>query len=74
MQAVKAYYDDGKFIPLEPIKVAKGSQAIVTILDFPIRDGKARLSTAERLKDYNDDDYEFVEWDTGEPVGREVLT
>ncbi|MCL2572508.1 MAG: DUF104 domain-containing protein [Defluviitaleaceae bacterium] len=35
MQAVKAYYDDGKFVPLKPITIPKGSQAIVTILDFP---------------------------------------
>ena len=31
-----------------------------------------RLTTAERLKDY-DGDYKTDEWNTGEPVGREVL-
>ena len=31
-----------------------------------------RLTTAERLKDY-DGDYKPEEWDTGEPVGREVF-
>ena len=36
MQAYKAYYDEGKFIPLEPVRVPKNSLAIVTILDFPI--------------------------------------
>ena len=36
MQAIKAYYDEGKFIPFEPVRIPKGSHAIVTILDFPI--------------------------------------
>ena len=31
-----------------------------------------RLTTAERLAHYNGD-YKTEEWDTGEPVGREVL-
>lgn len=37
MQAVKsyrAYYDDGSFVPYEPVVIPKGSQAIITILDF----------------------------------------
>ena len=33
---------------------------------------RRRLTTAERLKNYNGD-YKTEEWDTGEPVGREVL-
>ncbi|MCL2378390.1 MAG: antitoxin family protein [Defluviitaleaceae bacterium] len=33
MQAIKAYYEEGKFIPVRPINIPKGSQAIVTILD-----------------------------------------
>jgi len=72
MQAVKAYYDEGKFIPFHPIKIPKGSHAIITILDFPIKGEPSHLTTAERLKDYNDD-YKTVEWDTGEPIGREVF-
>ena len=36
MQAVKAYYDNGKFVPMQPVVVPKGSYAIITILDFPI--------------------------------------
>ena len=36
MQAIKAYYDEGKFIPYEPVKIPRGSHVIVTILDFPI--------------------------------------
>jgi len=34
MQAVKAYYDDGKFIPLQPIRLPKGSSAVITISLF----------------------------------------
>jgi predicted DNA-binding antitoxin AbrB/MazE fold protein len=41
MQAVKAYYEDGKFIPYEPIAIPKGSPAIVAILDFAIVDAPA---------------------------------
>jgi len=39
MQAVKAYrayYNDGLFVPYEQVVIPKGSQAIVTIIDFPI--------------------------------------
>jgi len=36
MQAVKAYYNGDTFIPFKPIKIPKGSHAIITILDFPI--------------------------------------
>jgi len=37
MQAVKsyrAYYDDGLFIPYEPVTIPKGCQVIVTVPDF----------------------------------------
>jgi len=47
MQAVKAYYDEGKFVPLQPIQIPKGSQAIVTILDLPIIDNE--LSESENV-------------------------
>ena len=40
MQAYRAYFDEGKFIPFEPVKISKGSQAIVTVLDFPVDDTK----------------------------------
>jgi len=36
MQAVKAYYNEGAFIPFEPVAIPKGSHAIITILDFAI--------------------------------------
>jgi len=37
MQAIKSYrvyYDGGLFVPLESVSIPKGSQAVVTILDF----------------------------------------
>ena len=36
MQAVKAYFDEGKFVPFKPVAIPQGSHAIITILDFPI--------------------------------------
>ena len=36
MQAIKAYYDEGAFVPFESIEIPKGSHAIITILDFAI--------------------------------------
>ena len=41
MQAYRAYFDEGKFIPLEPVEIINGSQAIVTVLDFPIVGAKS---------------------------------
>ena len=41
MQAVKAYrayYDDGLFIPYEPVTIPKGCQVVVTVLDFLVED------------------------------------
>jgi len=31
MQAVKAYYNGDTFTPFEPVKIPKGSHAIITI-------------------------------------------
>ena len=53
MQAVKAYYEDGKFIPFQPVRVPKGSHAIITILDFPIIEVKhdgSRIEWLNRLE------------------------
>ena len=36
MQAYSAYYDGGKFIPTEPVKIPKGSKVVVTVIDFPV--------------------------------------
>jgi len=41
-------------------------------LPFQPRVKHRHLTTAERLKGYSSD-YKTKEWDTGEPVGREVL-
>jgi len=38
MQAVKAYYNGDTFTPFKPVKIPKGSHAIITILDFPINE------------------------------------
>ena len=36
MQACRAYYSDGRFIPFEPLDIPEGSKAIITVLDFPV--------------------------------------
>ena len=41
-------------------------------LPFQPKYKRRHLTTAERLKDYNGD-YRTEEWDTGEPIGREVF-
>jgi predicted DNA-binding antitoxin AbrB/MazE fold protein len=33
MQACKAYYENGRFVPLEILRIPEGSEAIVTVLD-----------------------------------------
>ena len=40
MQAYRAYFDEGKFIPYEPVTVPKGSQALVMIFDFLAKDAQ----------------------------------
>ena len=35
MQACRAYYNNGRFIPFESLEIPEGSQAIITVLDFP---------------------------------------
>jgi len=45
VQAYRAYFDDGKFIPFESVKIVKGSQVIVTVLDFPIEDVKSNKTS-----------------------------
>ena len=43
MQAVKAYYDEGKFIPIQPVRLPKGSSAVITIFDFPIAETESAV-------------------------------
>jgi predicted DNA-binding antitoxin AbrB/MazE fold protein len=45
MQACRAIYNSGRFVPLEPIVIPEGSQAIVTVLDFTIDDVKPIIDT-----------------------------
>ena len=33
MQACKAYYRNGQFVPVEALEIPEGSEAIVTVLD-----------------------------------------
>jgi len=43
MQTVKAYrvyFDNGIFVPYEPVAIPEGSQAIVAILDFPVENAQ----------------------------------
>ena len=40
MQAIKAYYDEGKFVPFQPMKLQKGSLAIVTMIDSPVKENQ----------------------------------
>ena len=50
MQAVKAYYNEGAFIPFEPVVVPRGSHAIITILDFAIN----QEQRVDELTQYDD--------------------
>ena len=47
MQACKAYYSNGRFIPLGFGKLPEGTQAIITLLD------EVPKSMEERLKEFN---------------------
>jgi len=49
MKAVKsyrAYYDDGLFIPYEPVAIPKGCQVVITVLDF-LEEGMKESSEQE---------------------------
>ena len=52
MQAVKAYYDDGRFVPVDPIKLPNGSSAVITIFDFPIVEVKP-IKNESRIEWFN---------------------
>lgn len=47
MQACRAYYNNGQFIPIGFGKLPEGTQAIVTILD------EIPLDTAKRLNEFD---------------------
>ena len=46
MQVVKAYYDEGKFIPFKPVSIPKGSEVIVTIPDVILEEIQLKETTA----------------------------
>ena len=48
MQACRAYYNDGRFIPFVPLDIPEGSQAIITVLDFPVERIDVSLEDASR--------------------------
>jgi len=47
MQAVKAYYEAGRFVPLGLGALPEGTQAIITVLDEPMQ------NTIEQLKAFS---------------------
>ena len=49
MQAYKAYYDNGRFIPVGAGKLPDGAQAIIAVLDEPPLSKEARLAAFDRL-------------------------
>jgi len=53
MQAVKAYYSEGAFVPFEPVVVPKGSHAIVTILDFVINQAEITDEPTQDTDDFS---------------------
>ena len=57
MQAYKAYYDEGKFILFDHAEIQKGSQAIITVLDFPIEyanNNKPNVRQKKALKKFRE--------------------
>jgi len=46
MQVVKAYYDEGKFIPFKPVSIPKGSEVIVTIPDVILEEIQLKETTS----------------------------
>ncbi|MDR2043567.1 MAG: DUF104 domain-containing protein [Clostridium sp.] len=50
MQACKAYYQDGRFIPLELLNIPDGSEAIIAILDAPPKDtNRQKVDSLHRI-------------------------
>jgi len=49
MQAVKAYYSEGRFVPLGLGKIAEGTPAIITVLDEPAKDIDEQLKAFDIL-------------------------
>ena len=49
MLACRAYYTEGRFVPLDPLDIPEGSQAIVAVLDLPQDDICSRQRIAMAL-------------------------
>lgn len=49
MQAVKAYYSEGRFVPLGIGKLPEGTPAIITVLDEPARGVEEQLKAFDAL-------------------------
>ncbi len=54
MQAYKAYYENGRFVPLGMGTLPEGTQAIVTVLEEPPIETAQPIDTAQRLKDFDE--------------------
>jgi predicted DNA-binding antitoxin AbrB/MazE fold protein len=51
VQACRAYYQNGRFVPLGIGKLPEGTQAIITVLDEAPRNIAERLVEFDRLMD-----------------------
>lgn len=51
MQACKAYYNNGRFVPLGFGKLPEGTQAIITLLEEVPQDVTERLKEFDKLWD-----------------------
>ena len=49
MQAVKAYYSEGQFVPIGLGKIPEGTQAIITLLDEIPKDIDRRLKDFDAI-------------------------
>ena len=49
MQAVKAYYNEGRFIPLGLGRLPEGTKAIITVLDEPTTNIPEQLKAFDAL-------------------------
>ena len=50
MQAYRAYYQDGHFVPHEPVTIPDGCEAIVTILSFPSKETTQNDGMSEKSR------------------------
>ena len=57
MQAVKAYYDGDKFVPIETIKVKRNQTAIITILDESLTEKKKAKPFEKFVGKLSDESY-----------------